>query len=102
MACKSVICGCAWCTPSSAGTWRPLTGLEGCKGCKGRKGRKAATLQPTAAGNGAPPALEPRAAVEAITLIDDAHQSLERNPNETLLLQALLVRLPILRVTAPV
>jgi DNA polymerase-3 subunit delta' len=49
-----------------------------------------------------PPALDPRSAVDAIALIDDAHQSLERNPNETLLLQALLVRLPILRVTAPV
>lgn len=49
-----------------------------------------------------PPTLDPRHAVDAIALIDDAHQSLERNPNETLLLQALLLRLPVLRVTAPV
>jgi DNA polymerase III subunit delta' len=49
-----------------------------------------------------PPALDPRAAVEAIALVDDAHQSLERNPNETLLLQTLLLRLPVLRVTTPV
>ncbi len=49
-----------------------------------------------------PPALDPRTAVEAIALVDDAHQSLERNPNETLLLQALLLRLPVLRVTVPV
>lgn len=47
-----------------------------------------------------PPALDPRSAVEAIDLIDDSHQALERNPNETLLLQALLLRLPVLRVTA--
>ena len=26
MGCRWVICGCAWSTPSSAGTWRPLTG----------------------------------------------------------------------------
>jgi DNA polymerase-3 subunit delta' len=49
-----------------------------------------------------PPALDPRSAVEAIALIDDAHLSLERNPNETLLLQALLLQLPVLRVTTPV
>jgi len=49
-----------------------------------------------------PPALDPRTAVEAIALVDDAHQSLERNPNETLLLQALLLRLPVLRVTTAV
>jgi len=49
-----------------------------------------------------PPTLEPRQAVDAISAIDDAHQSLERNPNETLLLQSLLLRLPILRVTEPV
>jgi DNA polymerase-3 subunit delta' len=49
-----------------------------------------------------PPALNPRAAVEAIVLVDDAHLALERNPNETLLLQALLLRLPVLRVTTPV
>src|SRR3974390_2635436 len=24
--CRWVICGCAWCTPSSAVTWRPRTG----------------------------------------------------------------------------
>jgi DNA polymerase-3 subunit delta' len=48
-----------------------------------------------------PPVLGPRAALEAIALVDDAHQSLERNPNETLLLQALLLRLPVLRVTTP-
>jgi DNA polymerase III subunit delta' len=48
-----------------------------------------------------PPVLGPRAAVEAIAFVDDAHKSLERNPNETLLLQALLLRLPVLRVTAP-
>jgi DNA polymerase-3 subunit delta' len=49
-----------------------------------------------------PPALDPRTAVEAIALVNDSHKSLERNPNETLLLQALLLRLPVLRVTAPV
>jgi DNA polymerase-3 subunit delta' len=49
-----------------------------------------------------PPSLDPRTAVDAIALVDDAHQSLERNPNETLLLQALLLRLPVLRVTTPV
>src|SRR5580693_2422876 len=26
MGCRSVICGCAWCTPSLAATWRPITG----------------------------------------------------------------------------
>src|SRR4051794_40191402 len=41
-----------------------------------------------------PAALDPRAAVDAIALVDDAHESLERNPNETLLMQALLLRLP--------
>jgi DNA polymerase-3 subunit delta' len=49
-----------------------------------------------------PPVLDPRAAVEAIALVDDAHRSFERNPNETLLLQALLLRLPVLRVTTSV
>ena len=49
-----------------------------------------------------PPALVPRAAVEAIALIDDAHLAFERNPNETLLLQALFLRLPVLRVTQSV
>jgi DNA polymerase-3 subunit delta' len=49
-----------------------------------------------------PPALDRRTAVEAIALVEDAHKSMERNPNETLLLQALLLRLPVLRVTAPV
>ncbi len=49
-----------------------------------------------------PPALDPRACVDAIALIEDSHKVMERNPNETLLLQALLLRLPVLRVTAPV
>jgi SAM-dependent methyltransferase len=26
MGCRSVICGCAWCTPSLKATWRPITG----------------------------------------------------------------------------
>lgn len=37
-----------------------------------------------------------RASVEAIRLIHDAAEALLRNPNETLLLQALLARLPVL------
>src|SRR5262249_18782399 len=39
-------------------------------------------------------ARQPDAAVEAVQHIHDALEALERNPNETLLLQALLVRLP--------
>ena len=49
-----------------------------------------------------PPVLDPRTAVDAIARIDDAYVALERNPNETLLLQSLLLGLPVLRVTAPV
>jgi DNA polymerase-3 subunit delta' len=49
-----------------------------------------------------PPVLDPRTAVDAIARIDDAYVALERNPNETLLLQSLLLGLPVLRVIAPV
>jgi len=36
----------------------------------------------------------PKPALDAIAAIEDAHQSMERNPNETLLLHALLLQLP--------
>lgn len=45
--------------------------------------------------------VEPRVAIEAIAAIEDAHTSMERNPNETLLLHALLLRLPPLTATVP-
>lgn len=44
---------------------------------------------------------DPRTALEAIAAIEDSHTSMERNPNETLLLHALLLALPELRVGAP-
>jgi DNA polymerase-3 subunit delta' len=37
---------------------------------------------------------EPRLALTAIDAIEDSHKSMERNPSETLLLHALLLRLP--------
>jgi len=45
---------------------------------------------------------DPRTALQAIAAIEDSHTSMERNPNETLLLHALLLALPVLRVGAPV
>jgi DNA polymerase-3 subunit delta' len=45
---------------------------------------------------------DPRTALQAIESIEDSHTSMERNPNETLLLHALLLALPPLRVGAPV
>ena len=45
---------------------------------------------------------DPRTALPAIASIEDSHTSMERNPNETLLLHALLLALPALRVGAPV
>jgi DNA polymerase-3 subunit delta' len=45
---------------------------------------------------------DPRTALHAIASIEDSHTSMERNPNETLLLHALLLALPVLRVGAPV
>jgi DNA polymerase-3 subunit delta' len=41
-------------------------------------------------------AFDPRVALDAIATIDDSHKALERNPNETLLLHSLLLRLPAL------
>ena len=38
--------------------------------------------------------VQPRLALDAIEAIEDSHTSMERNPNETLLLHALLIRLP--------
>ena len=40
---------------------------------------------------------QPQVALEAIAAIEDSHTSMERNPNETLLLHALLLALPELR-----
>jgi DNA polymerase-3 subunit delta' len=42
---------------------------------------------------------EPRAALAGIAAIGDSHKSMERNPNETLLLHALLLRLPRLQAS---
>jgi DNA polymerase-3 subunit delta' len=39
---------------------------------------------------------EPGAAIEAVTAVHEAIEAMERNPNEVLLLQALLLRLPSL------
>jgi DNA polymerase-3 subunit delta' len=38
--------------------------------------------------------MQPRLAVEAIEAVEDSHTAMERNPNETLLLHALLLQLP--------
>ena len=41
---------------------------------------------------------DPRTALQAIAAIEDSHTSMERNPNETLLLHALLLALPGIQV----
>ena len=46
--------------------------------------------------------VHPQLALEAIAAIGDAHTSMERNPNETLLLHALLLTLPNIPIPAPV
>jgi DNA polymerase-3 subunit delta' len=44
---------------------------------------------------------QPRLALDAIDAIEDSHTSMERNPNETLLLHALLLRLPSIATAVP-
>jgi DNA polymerase-3 subunit delta' len=44
---------------------------------------------------------QPQLAVEAIDAIEDSHTSMERNPNETLLLHALLLALPTVAAAVP-
>jgi DNA polymerase-3 subunit delta' len=44
---------------------------------------------------------QPGLALAAIAAIEDAHTSMERNPNETLLLHALLLQLPSVRAAVP-
>jgi hypothetical protein len=41
--------------------------------------------------------VQPQVAIDGIEAIEDSHKSMERNPNETLLLHALLLRLPALQ-----
>ena len=45
--------------------------------------------------------VQPRLALDAIEAIEDSHTSMERNPNETLLLHALLLRLPAIATAVP-
>lgn len=45
--------------------------------------------------------VQPRLAIDAIEAIGDSHTSMERNPNETLLLHALLLRLPPIAASVP-
>jgi DNA polymerase-3 subunit delta' len=46
--------------------------------------------------------VQPRLAIGAIAAIEDSHKSMERNPNETLLLHALLLALPGIATPVPV
>ncbi|MEY2448614.1 MAG: polymerase subunit delta [Acidimicrobiaceae bacterium] len=45
--------------------------------------------------------VQPRLAIDAIDAIEDSHTAMERNPNETLLLHALLLRLPAIGTAVP-